>query len=156
MQYIRLYIKGGIYFFTVVTYKRRRILCKYNNIITLKNAFDFVKSRYPLKICSIVILPDHIHCIWSLPKDDCDFSVRWRLIKSYFTRNCNEKDLTIPLSRKKKKERTIWQRRFWEHLIRDENDYEKHYYYIYYNPVKHGFVKSPEVWKYTYTCRLGY
>jgi putative transposase len=94
-----------------------------------------------------VILPDHLHCIWTLPNDDVDFSIRWRLIKSYFTRDCAEHSNDISSkSRKHKKEKCIWQRRFWEHVIRDENDFVQHVDYIHYNPVKHGYVTDPADW----------
>ena len=104
-----------------------------------------VQSRHPFHIDASVVLPDHLHAIWTLPDNDKDFSTRWMLIKSGFSRR-------LPVgerrnrSRVSKGERDIWQRRFWEHLIRDENDYEKHVNYIHYNPVKHGYVAKPADW----------
>jgi putative transposase len=88
---------------------------------------------------AIVVLPNHLHCIWILPEGDNDFSVRWRLIKRYFSIGIN-----VPLT--KRGEKKVWQRRFWEHLIRDEKDWQRHMDYIHYNPVKHGFVESPIEW----------
>jgi len=88
---------------------------------------------------AIVILPDHIHCIWQLPSGDADFSTRWRLIKRYFSTG-------VDAALNSKGEKRIWQRRFWEHLIRDEDDWRKHMDYIHYNPVKHGYVSHPGLW----------
>nr|WP_228036599.1 transposase [Dolichospermum flos-aquae] len=88
-------------------------------------------QKHPFIIDAVVILPDHLHCIWTLPKNDHDFSTRWRLIKSYFSRQCETSSPeNISISRKKKKQRTIWQYRFWEHLIRDEIDFQNYVEYI--------------------------
>ena len=97
---------------------------------------------------AVVILPDHLHCIWQLPKNDDNFSSRWRLIKSYFSRSINSEEY-ISKSRQRKKERGIWQRRFWEHVIRNEEDYIRHVEYIHYNPIKHGYVNNVQDWKYS-------
>lgn len=140
-------MNGGTYFFTLVTDKRRKILCEPENIEFLRAAFRFVVERHPFVIDAAVILPDHLHAIWSLPDNDRDFSKRWRLIKSHFTRHCDTRYKEAPSSsRRNKKEQAIWQRRFWEHMIRDEKDYSTHVEYIHYNPVKHGLVKSPGDW----------
>ena len=103
----------------------------------LRTAFRLTKQDHPFIIEACVILPEHLHCILRLPEGDNDFSKRWRLIKTYFSKNMpvNER---ISNSRKQKKERGIWQRRFWEHLIKDEKDFHNHLDYIPYNPVKHG------------------
>ncbi|MBN1888999.1 MAG: transposase, partial [Thermoflexales bacterium] len=94
--------------------------------------------------------PDHLHCIWTLPEDDSDFSIRWRLIKSAFTRKCNMPQPTVlSSSRQHKGEQAVWQRRFWEHRIRDETDFIRHVEYIHYNPVKHSLVKAPRDWEYS-------
>ncbi|TLD40639.1 MAG: hypothetical protein JETT_3102 [Candidatus Jettenia ecosi] len=90
---------------------------------------------------AVVILPDHIHCIWRLPLDDDDFSTRWRLIKRYFSIG-----IDAPLT--KRAEKKVWQRRFWEHLLRNEEDWRTHMDYIHYNPVKHGYVQNPGDWPY--------
>jgi len=104
--------------------------------------------HYPFEIDGIVVLPDHLHMIMQLPKDDSNYSLRWNMIKGIFSKQilANEK---ITSARKNKRERGIWQRRFWEHLIRDQRDYEEHINYIHYNPVKHGYVSSPKEWKYS-------
>ena len=158
MRYRRAKIKGGTYFFTVVTYKRIKILNRPDSAALLKRAIEKVRKSYPFKIDAIVLLPEHLHCIWTLPHGDADFSTRWRLIKSYFSRNFsrvgwveerNPTDKTISTSRIKKNEKTIWQRRFWEHLIRDEQDFKHHVEYIHYNPVKHGLVDAPKEWRFS-------
>lgn len=150
MQYRRLRFKGGIYFFTVVTYERMPILTIPENLQLLKQAFERVRQSRPFKLIAIVVLPDHMHSLWSLPEEDDDFSTRWRLIKTYFSKSymgsCTS---DITLSRRSKNEKTIWQRRFWEHLIRDNDDLAQHLDYIHLNPVKHGFVTSPEDWPYS-------
>ena len=150
MQYRRARIKGGTYFFTVVTHRRRRFLCQAENVELLRNALRHVMKRHPFKIDAFVLLPDHLHCIWTLPQEDHDFSTRWRLVKSYFSRHCESQYRgEVSASRKRKKERAIWQRRFWEHAIRDDEDYARHVGFIYYNPVKHGLVRAPRDWEYS-------
>jgi putative transposase len=155
MKYRRENIKGGTYFFTVVTNQRIKIYNEPNNVQLLREAFKDVKGRHPFKIDAFVLLPDHLHCIWTMPHDDADFSIRWRLIKSYFSRKFDQVgwvDKGNPTlrfntaSRLKKKEKPIWQRRFWEHLIRDNEDFKRHVEYIHFNPVKHGLVESPKDW----------
>jgi putative transposase len=107
-------------------------------------------TDHPFKIEAIVILPDHLHCLWTLPPGDEDFSTRWRLIKSYFSHRCTESDQGfVSASRRRKQEKAVWQRRFWEHQIRDEIDFARHVEYIHYNPVKHGLVKAPLDWAYS-------
>ena len=94
-----------------------------------------------------MVLPDHLHTVWTLPKDDADFSTRWRLIKSRFSRGM-PKGRTWS-SHEKRMERGIWQRRFWEHHIRNDADYWAHVRYCWTNPVKHGLVKQPQDWRYS-------
>ncbi|MBF2057699.1 MAG: transposase [Cyanobacterium sp. T60_A2020_053] len=150
MQYRRAKIQGGTYFFTLVTYNRNPILCYPENIQLLREAFAYVMKRHPFVIDAIVILPDHLHCIWTLPEADANFSTRWRLIKGYFSRKCDEKyQGKISIFRQKKQEKAIWQKRFWEHLIRDEQDFINHVNYIHYNPVHHGLVKAVKYWQYS-------
>jgi len=150
MDYRRAYIPGGTFFFTLVTYQRRKLFEEPSNIKLLQHCIKKVKEQHPFKMRAYVILPDHVHCIWTLPDNDIDFSTRWRLIKSYFTRDCVQHNNDIPSkSRRHKKEKCIWQRRFWEHAIRDENDFAQHVDYIHYNPVKHGYVSDPSGWPYS-------
>ena len=116
----------------------------------MRNSLRYVMQRHPFKIDAFVLLPDHIHCIWTLPQDDSDFSTRWRLVKEYFSRRCDDhiRDV-VSDSRRNKKEQAIWHRRFWEHAIRDDEDYNRHVDYIHYNPVKHALVKAPKDWLYS-------
>lgn len=144
-NYRRLYEKGGTYFFTVVTQKRRPIFAKKENVQNLRDVFKKVMKNRPFKIEAIVILPDHIHCIWTLPKHDSDFSSRWKEIKYRFSMNYSG-SFPASDSMKKKKEKGLWQRRFWEHFIRDQEDFNHHVDYIHYNPVKHKLTMKAIDW----------
>lgn len=119
-----------------------------DHVDILREAVKMVMQRHSFRIDASVVLPDHLHAIWTLPPDDADFSTRWMLIKSVFSRHIamNERRNA---SRIAKGERGIWQRRYWEHLIRDENDFERHVDYIHYNPVKHGYVHRASEWPYS-------
>jgi putative transposase len=150
MQYRRAYIPGGCYFFTVVTERRRKIFVDDHNVGLLRQAFRHVIAKRPFVVDAVVILPDHLHCIWTLPPGDNDFSTRWRLIKTWFTKHCDNRSEFRPnASRIKKGEQALWQHRYWEHLLRDEDDFARHIDYIHYNPVKHGYVDKPDDWKYS-------
>jgi len=150
MKYKRAFIPGGTFFFTVVTYNRQKLFFKPENVELLRSAFRYVMQSHPFTLFAIVILPDHIHAIWILPPQDADFSTRWRLIKTFFSRNIADKPRnTISLARKNKSEQMIGQRRFWEHVIHDELDLVRHVDYIHFNPVKHGLSGSPIEWPYS-------
>jgi REP-associated tyrosine transposase len=151
-RYIRAHIPGGTFFFTVVLLERRRRLLT-QHIDTLRTAFASVRMRRPFSIYAAVILPDHLHCIWTLPDGDADFPARWQAIKSTFSRSL-PKNERLSARRVVKGERGIWQRRFWEHAIRDADDFARHMDYIHYNPVKHGHAKRPEDWPYSTFHRL--
>ena len=142
MEYRRFYKTGARYFFTVVTAKRKPLLVEH--IDCLKNAFRLCLKRHPFEIEAIVVLPDHLHTLWKLPEGDDDFSKRWMVIKRNFSTGFI--NLNPGTSQIKKREKGIWQRRFWEHYIRDERDWINHFNYIHFNPVKHGYVESPEDW----------
>lgn len=150
MRYRRVRIPGGVYFFTLVTFDRQRTLCLPENLALLRQAFRTVIEKHPFTIEAIVILPDHLHCIWRLPTDDDNYPTRWRLIKSYYSHRYKMagSDRLSP-SRVLKKEQAIWQRRYWEHYLRDENDFKRHLDYIHFNPVKHGLVKAPFDWEFS-------
>lgn len=152
-HYRRLKITGACYFFTVVTYRRRNLLTDHVARSILREAFRLVQSERPFEMPAICLLPDHLHCIWQLPPGDHDYSVRWALIKRVFTKACRGRYGKPPQtnSQRKRHESGIWQRRFWEHRIRDEDDYWNHVHYIHFNPVKHGLVKCIEQWPYS-TC----
>ncbi len=150
MRYRRPKIPGATFFFTVVTYQRNKILCHEANVALVKEAFLHVTTCHPFRIRTFVLLPDHIHCLWTLPENDNNYPMRWQLIKSYFSKRCRNKYKgTQTASRLNKGEQGIWQRRFWKHQIRDENDLVRHIDYIHYNPVKHGLVNSPIAWPYS-------
>ncbi len=122
MRYRRSQAKGATFFFTVVTQNRRAILCEKRNIVLLRDAFRSVMKAHPFTINAFVLLPDHLHCIWTLPEIDNDFSTRWRQIKSYFSRECLSEFKGSPSAAKRNKgEQAVWQRRFWEHQIRDDS-----------------------------------
>ena len=143
-DYRRFRVAGGTYFFSVNLAERHRKLLT-EHIGALREAFHNVKAAHPFAIDAVVILPDHLHAVWSLPPGDCDFSLRWRQIKSAFSR-AMEKTEAISDSRSRKRERGLWQRRFWEHAIRDEEDFARHLDYIHHNPVKHGYVRAVSDW----------
>ena len=150
MRYRRSKREGGTFFFTVVTFNRTRFLTIRSNVDLLRASFKHVIESHPFTIEAFVLLPDHLHCIWTLPKGDSDYSSRWRLIKTRFSRNCEIiEQFPECTSRRHKKEKTIWQRRFWEHQIRNQTDFEKHLEYIHYNPVHHNYVKTPIQWPYS-------
>ena len=150
MRYRRAKTRGGTYFFTVVTHNRSPFLCYPGNEELLRQAFQITMQRHPIEIDAFVLLPDHLHCIWTLPEGDHNFSMRWRLIKSYFSRYCDKKySGVVSTSRQGKQERAFWQRRFWEHMIRDDIDFRAHVEYIHFNPVKHGLVAAPKDWEHS-------
>ncbi len=143
-QYIRAFVPGGTFFFTVALLERRRTLLV-DHIDLLRTAFIDARQRRPFTIDAIVVLPDHLHCIWTLPPDDADFSTRWHDIKSRFSAGI-EPGERLSTRRASKGERGIWQRRFWEHCIRDEHDFARHADYLHFNPVKHGHVARVVDW----------
>ncbi len=147
MLYRRLQITGGSYFFTVNLAERNRTLLV-DEFDLLRGVFNKVKKKHPFVLDAMVVLPEHLHVMFTLPPDDNDFAKRWMLIKSGFSRQLPKQE-KINKSRKNKGERSIWQRRYWEHLIRDDNDFKKHVDYIHYNPVKHGYVKMAVDWPYS-------
>jgi putative transposase len=143
-DYRRNFVAGGSFFFTVNLVDRRLSLLT-SHVDELRSAIRETRSRHPFSIDAIVVLPDHLHVVWTLPEGDGDFSTRWRLIKSAFSRSIPSGE-RIPASRAARGERGIWQRRYWEHTIRDENDFARHVDYVYINPVKHGLVTRVRDW----------
>jgi len=143
-HYVRAFVPGGTFFFTVAILERRRRLLT-DHVDLLRQSFSRVRAERPFRIDAVVVLPDHLHCIWTLPPDDADFSSRWHAIKSTFSRGIARGE-GLSERRLSKGERDIWQRRFWEHAIRDERDFEKHVDYIHYNPVKHGHARTVVEW----------
>ena len=150
--YQRLRIEGGCYFFTVNLAERHSTDLLVQHIDGLREALRTTMHDHPVSIDAMVVLPDHLHCIWQLPPGDDDYSKRWRLIKARFSRRVDRGE-RISASRQRKGERGIWQRRYWEHAIRDEQDYQRHVDYIHYNPVKHGHVQAPHEWPHSSFAR---
>ena len=132
--------------FTVGTTQRRPLFAERANIDVLRNAFREVRQQRPFQIDAIVVLPEHLHCIWSLPAGDADFSTRWRLIKTWFSKHCDPGVRVAHVTNGNRSAPRIWQQRYWEHAIRDEGDYRRHVEYIHYNPVKHGYVTRAGDW----------
>jgi len=143
--YRRVRIAGATWFFTVNLAERRDNHLLINNIDLLRQAFRKIKKDHPFDIDAMVVLPDHLHCIWILPPGDADYKTRWALIKAGFSRGIPSGERRSR-SRMQRGERGIWQRRFWEHLIRDDRDYARHVDYIHWNPVKHGWVDQVRDW----------
>jgi putative transposase len=151
-NYLRDKTPGGMYFFTLVTYNRQPIFLIERNIRLFKKSLSEVKMTKSFKIVALVILPDHIHMILALPENDYDYSKRISLIKKSFGKDYGKyspKSIALPKSAIKRNERGIWQRRFWEHKIRDDRDYLAHINYIHLNPVKHGLVDDIANWKWS-------
>lgn len=145
-NYRRRNIAGGTYFFTVVTENRRGFLCTDPARSILHDAIADCLRERPFDPVAMVLLPDHLHAIWTLPAGDADFSGRWARIKAIFTRDWirhGGEEQEQSFSRLRHRRRGVWQRKFWEHHIRDERDYEKHLNYLHYNPVKHKLAKCP-------------
>ncbi len=151
-RYRRATAAGTSYFFTVVAYHRQPILCDDTVRDALRTAIESVRVTRPFVIDAWVLLPDHLHCVWTLPEGDADFSTRWMIIKRAVSLACREnyrRTDWVTASKLKHRESTVWQRRFWEHQIRDENDFARHVDYIHFNPVRHGYVQCAENWPYS-------
>jgi len=150
VKYRRAFVPGGSFFFTVVTEKRRPLFASADSVEVLRMAFRVVHSTRPFEVDAIVVLPDHLHCIWTLPRGDADFAIRWRLIKTWFTKHCNPALHAVPnRARTAKSEQALWQHRYWEHMLRNEADFARHVEYIHFNPVKHGLVSAAIEWPYS-------
>jgi len=148
-RYRRVRLEGGEFFFTVVTYRRRPILTTDLGVQCLRNAWRETNATMPFEVEAVCVLPDHIHTIWSLPEGDDDYPARWRKIKGIFSREyraAGGSDGEAGASRRRRREVEVWQRRFWEHRIRDVDDFYRHVEYIHFNPVKHGHVTSLADW----------
>lgn len=148
-EYRRWRAEAATYFFTIVTYARRPLFNEPTARRVLRDAFETVRRKHPVEVFAAVLLPDHLHCIWMLPQGDSDFSIRWSKIKLRFTRvflASGGRDESVSPNRRARGERGVWQRRFWEHLIRDERECLGYRDYIHLNPVKHGYVRNPSDW----------
>jgi putative transposase len=146
VRYRRNFVPGGTFFFTV-TLDDRRPSALIDHIASLRAAFRLTRGERPFFVDAIVILPDHLHAIMTLPAGDSDFPGRWRRIKATFTRSVVASG--VPVSRDHRGEYALWQRRFWEHTVRDDSDFARCADYIHFNPVKHGLVSSPAAWPFS-------
>lgn len=150
--YRRANVTGGTYFFTVATYRRRGWLTGDDARQSLRHGIALARRSHPFEIDAWVLLPDHLHCVWTLPPGDANFSVRWAIIKRHVTRCCSarlHRDDWLTASKQQRHESTLWQRRYWEHQIRDEADLRRHIDYLHWNPVKHGHVDQVAQWPYS-------
>ena len=136
-KYRRYYHQGAYMFFTLVTHDRQPLFNREDIRRRLRQGFARVSKRHPFKTQAIVLLPDHLHCIWKLPDKEANFSLRWRLIKHYVSVGFSEHNIKI------------WQHKFWDHVLRNEEDWKRHMDYIHYNPVKHGYVQIVKEWPYS-------
>lgn len=152
-NYIRSRAPGGSFFFTVNLADPSSTLLT-DHIEDLRRAYRATVRHAPIRCDAMVVLPDHLHAVWTLPEGDSAYSERWRKIKHRFTRMvAAEVDRpahpTVSPSKRTKREQGIWQRRFWEHTIRDEADFRAHVAYCWGNPVKHGLVERPADWPFS-------
>ena len=146
-EYRRPRVTGGTWFFTVTLADRRsRLLVE--EVDLLRRIFGDVRRRRPFRVDAMVVLPDHIHTVWTLPEDDGDFSTRWSLIKGGFTRMLTRFGREVAVGRREG-ERALWQRRFWEHRVRDDDDFGRHVDYCHINPMKHRLVRRVADWPYS-------
>jgi putative transposase len=148
-DYRRFYVPGGQFFFTIVTARRRPILANPQAQAALRQAIETCRESKPFQIPALVLLPDHLHMIWTMPPYDHNFSTRIGRIKADFSRlwlASGGHETSVREYDRKNGRRGVWQRRFWEHLIRDPTDFENHYHYIHFNPVKHGYVQCVRDW----------
>lgn len=154
--YRRDHTEGGTWFFTLATHERRPALIAENVRIALRNAIEDTRAMLPFEIDAWGLLPDHIHCIWTLPDNDSDFSTRWSRIKRLTTQAVRRDGAHgAPYgSRAKRREGSLWQRRFWEHRIRNDADFQRHMDYLHWNPVKHGLVDQVADWPWSSFHRL--
>ena len=148
----RLYIPGGSFFFTVVTENRAPIFSAETSRGCLRTAIRECRRQWPFRIDALVLLDDHLHAIWTLPEGDSRYSARWGYIKKEFTKAylaAGGIEQARNASRIRQRRRGVLQRRFWEHALRDERDYARHFDYVHYNPVKHGYVECAKDWPYS-------
>ena len=146
-DYRRNHVEGGSYFFTVALADRRSDLLV-REIVALRAAVRRTRLLYPFRVDAWVVLPEHMHAVWTLPEGDAAFSRRWTLIKRWFSAAIPHGEARS-VSRAAKGERAIWQRRFWEHTVRDAADFTRHVDDVHFNPVKHGLAAHPGDWPYS-------
>jgi putative transposase len=143
----RNYVPGGTFFFTLVTAGRRPVLCSEQVRLALRSALCEVRADHPFTIVAWVLLPDHLHCVWELPTGDTEYSARWSAIKRAATRRLGMG--VVGGAPRRRRDGSLWQRRFWEHTVRDEGDLIRHVDYVHWNPVRHGLVTQASDWPYS-------
>ena len=146
----RAVIPGGTYFFTLVTNQRRPIFSDVASRELLGNIMRECRSSYPFEVVAMVLLPDHLHAIWNMPRGDAAYSKRWQWIKTRFTKRWLDQggeETVVSTGRKRDGRRGVWQPKFWEHTIQDENEFDIYFDYIHFNPVRHGYCKCPRDWR---------
>jgi len=151
-NYRRAYVPGGTFFITIVTYRRRSILAEPENVARLRTALRQVMGEAPFHIPAAVVLPDHAHFLWCLPQGDSNYPRRVGQMKILFTRSMQDQSESlneISRSRHRHRESNIWQRRYWEHTVRNEDEFEAYLDYIHYNPVKHSLTTCPHLWPFS-------
>ena len=151
-DYHRYFVPGGTYFFTLVTHQRIRLFAADTARTILGDVMRASHESYPVEVLAIVLLPDHLHTLWSLPAGDDRYGLHWNWIKGEFTRRWladGGSENRQSAARSTEGRRGIWQRRYWEHTIQDENDLEQHFDYIHYNPVKHRYAERPADWQWS-------
>ena len=151
MRYRRATVPDASYFFTLITYQRHQLFSNPSNVERWRQAVAKVQRVRPFIVEAEVVMPDHLHMIWTMPDADANYATRIRLIKTAFTKDLSSRDSSVATSesRIRKGERDVWQRRYWEHVIRDERDFQAHLDYIHANPVQHGLVARPIEWPYS-------
>jgi putative transposase len=148
-EYRRWFVPGGTVFLTVVTYDRAPLFADPADVDRLRRAISAVRSEWVFEFSAAVVLPDHVHFLWALPPGDAKYPKRIGRMKALFTKSLSDEDerRSAPSeSRRRHRESGVWQRRYLEHTIRDEDDFKNHLDYIHYNPVKHGLVACPHAW----------
>lgn len=148
-NYRRHHVHGGTYFFTLKTENNAPLFAELRNVRLLGAVFRETIARWPFEMTAVVLLPDHLHALWTLPPGDADYSMRWAWLKKEFTRRfltAGGREQSRSDSRRRNRRRGVWQRRFWEHTIADEEDFGNHFDYLHWNPVKHRFAKTPAEW----------
>lgn len=146
----RATVSGRTYFFTLATFGRQPLQTHPDVASATGDAIRAVRAELPFEVVALALLPDHLHAVWTLPPDDADYPRRWALIKRRIAREARRfVTLPLPPSMTKRHEAGVWQRRYWEHLIRDDDDLQRHVDYVHINPVKHGYVKCAADWRYS-------
>jgi putative transposase len=151
-NYRRAWVPGGSFFFTVVTFRRANLFANAHARRLLGSTFRRCALKWPFTVDAIVLLPQHLHAIWTLPPGDTAYPMRWGWIKKEFTRewlSVGGSELPVSAASTNERRRGVWQPRFWEHTLESEDDYERHFDYIHFNPVKHGYATSPSEWRWS-------